>query len=195
VIQSEQEDGRQLISAEDGQPKQGVMLGEFQLDKKFAQTAMSPQPGATGSVFMPGTHRSSFNPAESSIHELSTLVDARKMRAHKEVEVRKLHNRIQVLQLEEDRALRRIEETRTKAQQMIDYRLQQEENIKSLQTKREREMIKLQSLAQEIRRSEQGVKVKVQQSMFRKKQNADIVKQERLLIRKEINKLDKIYLR
>lgn len=54
------------------------------------------------------------------------------MRLHRETEVRKLHNRIQVLQLEEDKALRRIEETRTKAQQMIDYRVKQEETIKSL---------------------------------------------------------------
>lgn len=54
------------------------------------------------------------------------------MRNHRENEVRKLHNRIQMLQLEEDRALRRIDETRKKAQQMLDYKIQQEENAKEL---------------------------------------------------------------
>ena len=73
-----------------------------------------------------------FDPANSTIQDLTSVVDARKMRNHRENEVRKLHNRIQMLQLEEDRALRRIDETRKKAQQMLDYKIQQEENAKEL---------------------------------------------------------------
>lgn len=65
-----------------------------------------------------------FDPANSTIQDLTSMVDARKMRNHRENEVRKLHNRIQMLQLEEDRALKRIEETRKKAQQMLDYKIQ-----------------------------------------------------------------------
>jgi ribosomal protein S10 len=43
---------------------------------------------------------------------------------HKENEVRKLHNRIAVLQEEEEKALKRIEDTRLKAQMMLECKLQ-----------------------------------------------------------------------
>ena len=56
-----------------------------------------------------------FDPASSTIQDLTSVVDDRKMRQHRENEVRKLHNRIQMLQDEEDKALRRIDETRKKA--------------------------------------------------------------------------------
>jgi len=34
-----------------------------------------------------------------------------------------MHNRIKMLQLEEDKALKKIEETRTKAKRMIEFKL------------------------------------------------------------------------
>lgn len=77
---------------------------------------------------------------------------------------------------------------------MIDYRIKQEESIKSLQDKRLREMSKLKSLVQEIRRNEQSVREKVQESLKRKREQANLVKQERVLIKREINKFDQIYL-
>jgi len=43
---------------------------------------------------------------------LSNVAQARQIRQHKEVEVKKLHNRIAMLQAEEEKALKRIEETR-----------------------------------------------------------------------------------
>jgi hypothetical protein len=47
---------------------------------------------------------------------LQSISHARKLREEKETEVKKLHNRIALLQAEEEKALKRIEETRAKAQ-------------------------------------------------------------------------------
>lgn len=44
--------------------------------------------------------------------------------------MRKLHNRIALLQNEEEKALKRIEETRSKAQQMLELKIIQEENAR-----------------------------------------------------------------
>jgi hypothetical protein len=44
-----------------------------------------------------------------------SIVEARKLRESRENDVRKLHNRIALLQSEEEKALKRIEETRAKA--------------------------------------------------------------------------------
>lgn len=38
--------------------------------------------------------KNGFDPASSTIQDLTTIVDARKLRLHRENEVRKLHNRI-----------------------------------------------------------------------------------------------------
>jgi hypothetical protein len=78
---------------------------------QHARTMISPT-----SINNEKSPRRFFDPAISTIQDLTSVVDARKMRNHRENEVRKLHNRIQMLQLEEDKALRRIEETRKKAQ-------------------------------------------------------------------------------
>ena len=45
----------------------------------------------------------------------------------KEAEVRKLHNRIAQLQHEEERALKRIEETRDKANVMLENKIHKEQ--------------------------------------------------------------------
>ena len=52
---------------------------------------------------------------------------AKKIRELKENEVKKLHNRIALLQQEEEKALKRIEETRQKAHQMLENKIQQEQ--------------------------------------------------------------------
>ena len=51
-------------------------------------------------------------------------MQARKLREIKEMDVKKLHNRIALLQAEEERALKRIEETRIKANLMLENKLQ-----------------------------------------------------------------------
>ena len=45
-----------------------------------------------------------------------------------------LHNRIALLQSEEEKALKRIEETRAKAQQMLELKIIQEENARERMT-------------------------------------------------------------
>jgi len=45
------------------------------------------------------------------------------MRELKEMDVRKLHNRIALLQAEEEKALKKIEETKLKAHMMLENKL------------------------------------------------------------------------
>jgi hypothetical protein len=52
-----------------------------------------------------------------------TLNQVKKSRRLADTEVQKLHNRIKMLQLEEDKALKKIEETRRKAKNIIEIRL------------------------------------------------------------------------
>jgi len=64
----------------------------------------------------------------------ASIVEARKLRESRENDVRKLHNRIALLQSEEEKALKRIEETRAKAQQMLELKIIQEENARERMT-------------------------------------------------------------
>lgn len=52
-----------------------------------------------------------------------SLNAVRKQRQNMETDVMQMHNRIKMLQLEEDKALKKIEETRTKAKRMIEFKL------------------------------------------------------------------------
>lgn len=52
-----------------------------------------------------------------------TLNQIRKNRKLVDYDVQKLHNRIRMLQLEEERALRKIDETRRKAKNIMEIRL------------------------------------------------------------------------
>lgn len=49
-----------------------------------------------------------------------SLNQLRKNRQNVDMDVNKLHNRIKMLQLEEEKALRKIEETRKRAQKILD---------------------------------------------------------------------------
>ena len=62
-----------------------------------------------------------------------------------ELDVLRLHNRIQLLQAEEEKALRRIEETRSKARQILMTRAENEAQKSELQAIRERELKKRQA--------------------------------------------------
>lgn len=50
-----------------------------------------------------------------SILGIQTITQARKLREQKEIDLKQLHTRIAQLQAEEERALKMIEDTRTKA--------------------------------------------------------------------------------
>lgn len=60
----------------------------------------------------------------TSMMSVNSVVQARKIREMKEHDVRKLHNRIALLQAEEERALKKIEETKVKAHLMLENKLQ-----------------------------------------------------------------------
>lgn len=70
---------------------------------------------ARTNTFSPEARNASFR--SSKLSELTgvTLNKARKERKIVETDVQKLHNRIKMLQMEEDKALKKIEETRKKA--------------------------------------------------------------------------------
>mgnify|MGYP000982524502 CR=1 FL=1 len=57
-----------------------------------------------------------FNQSVSTVQSITSVIEAKKLRESRENDVRKLHNRIAMLQSEEEKALKRIEETRAKAQ-------------------------------------------------------------------------------
>lgn len=59
----------------------------------------------------------------TSMMSVNSVVQARKIREMKEHDVRKLHNRIALLQAEEERALKKIEETKVKAHLMLENKL------------------------------------------------------------------------
>jgi hypothetical protein len=141
------------------------------------------------------THRSVFDPSASKFQDVQSIVDARKLRLHRENEVRKLHNRIAILQEEEEKALRRIEDTRAKAQAMLEFKIEQEQNARELFNKRRKEQMKLSRIVQETREQEANVRFKVEQSAIKKREIALQIKQEQNKIKKKLSKNDTSYLR
>ena len=80
------------------------------------------------------TSNRGFNRSQVTNMSFGSIVEARKLRESRENDVRKLHNRIALLQSEEEKALKRIEETRAKAQQMLELKIIQEENARERMT-------------------------------------------------------------
>lgn len=69
-----------------------------------------------------------------------SIQQARRLKQEKELQTKQLYNRISILQAEEEKAVKKIEETRIKAQQMLEYKLQQEQMARERQ---EQKMIAL----------------------------------------------------
>ncbi len=67
-----------------------------------------------------------FNDFNSSTLTVS-LNQVRKNRKVADSDVQKLHNRIRMLKLEEDKALKKIEETRRKAKKILESRFNEEQ--------------------------------------------------------------------
>lgn len=84
------------------------------------------------SVNSESVRQGEFQPGQSLLSTLSNVGEARRLRLDRENDVRKLHTRISLLQAEEEKALRRIEETRAKAQQMLEFKIEQEEQANKL---------------------------------------------------------------
>ena len=68
------------------------------------------------------------------------MAKVRSSRVRLEHDVNQMHNRIQLLELEEKRALKRIEETRQQADKILSHRAEHMEYQKELAAVREREL-------------------------------------------------------
>lgn len=69
-------------------------LGEISLGKSTMLTPRHGEDYLSGDF---ARNKKSFDPASSTIEDLNSLYDARKMLMHRENEVKKLHNRISML--------------------------------------------------------------------------------------------------
>ena len=82
---------------------------------------------------------------------VSSIQQARRLKHEKELQTRQLYNRISILQAEEERAVKKIEETRIKAQQMLEYKLQQEQMVRERQEQKAVALNRARDLVQEKR--------------------------------------------
>ena len=90
-----------------------------------------------------------FNQSINTVQSITSVIEARKLRESRENDVRKLHNRIAMLQSEEEKALKRIEETRAKAQQMLELKIIQEENARERMQNKHKALEKARSMVVE----------------------------------------------
>ena len=82
---------------------------------------------------------------------VSTIAQARKLKQEKELHTRQLYNRISLLQAEEEKAVKKIQETRARAQQMLEYKIQQEQIQKERQEQKIIALNKARDLVDEMR--------------------------------------------
>lgn len=98
----------------------------------------------------------------SQLSELAgvTLNKIKKNKKEVEVDVQKLHNRIKMLQFEEEKALKKIEETRKKAKQILEVKLANEKKKRIQQSSHtpNRNSITLQSFQNSLHLFEQPVR-------------------------------------
>ena len=93
------------------------------------------------------------------------------------MEVKKLHNKIANLQAEEEKALKRIEETRAKAQQMLEFKISQEENLKERENQKLEHLTHARNKVLQQKEFDYNLKVKLQQIQETKKFNAQIIQE------------------
>lgn len=130
-----------------------------------------------------------------SLMSVSSVVQARKIRELKEQDVKKLHNRIALLQAEEERALKKIEETKVKAHSMLENKLQQEQYARDRYEKKETDLAKARGLVIEKRGEKESSRIKVMMVHEKKKMDAQAVKMESMKLQKILEKNEKKYLR
>ena len=131
----------------------------------------------------------------ASMMSVNSVAHARKMRELKEHDVRKLHNRIALLQAEEEKALKKIEETKLKAHMMLENKLQQEQYARERMEKKENDLAKARGLVIEKRGEKENTRIKVMMAQEKKKQDAQQVKMESMKLSKMASKNEKKYLR
>lgn len=111
---------KELNGFDDG-PAANYLSAGHSKDRSPA-TSLSPPNQEAAKGFLPeidsgqlSVSNKGFARSHASHLSFGSLVEARKVREQRETDVRKLHNRIALLQSEEEKALKRIEETRAKA--------------------------------------------------------------------------------
>ena len=82
-----------------------------------------------------------FLPNGSLVHQVS-VSQIRQSRQKVELDVLRLHNRIQLLEAEEERAVKIIEDTKQKVKQILKTRAENEAHQRELEQVREKEIRK-----------------------------------------------------
>ena len=136
-----------------------------------------------------------FNHSVNTINSIASVVEARKLRESRENDVRKLHNRIAMLQSEEEKALKRIEETRAKAQQMLELKIIQEENARERMQNKHKALEKARSIVLEKKEQEKQVAAMKEVSYLKKIEAAKQIKEEKRIYKKKITKNERVYLK
>ena len=124
-----------------------------------------------------------------------SIVEARKLRESRGNDVKKLHNRIALLQNEEEKALKRIEETRAKAQQMLELKIIQEENARERMSNRAKALEKAREMVSSKKEQQLQVREKVEVSLLKKVGQAKLIKEEKKLLKKKMSKNERVYLK
>ena len=127
-----------------------------------------------------GTRRSQREKTFSP--KVISLSQVKKNRQQVEEDVSKLHNRIRMLQMEEEKALKKIEETRKKAKQLLEGRSSMDKKVRR-EDKRENPE-KLIEKKYELRK---GVLEKLEQLHKQKQNDVQIMKKEKQEIKKKKN--------
>lgn len=136
-----------------------------------------------------------FNRSQVTNLSFGSIVEARKLRESRENDVRKLHNRIALLQSEEEKALKRIEETRAKAQQMLELKIIQEENARERMTNKAKALEKAREIVSSKKEQQLQVRERVEISLLKKVEMAKMVKEEKKALKKKISKNERNYLK
>eukprot|EP00347_Sterkiella_histriomuscorum_P017151 403350473 len=144
------------------------------------------------------THRKNRISFDGNINNLPqiSLGQAKRLNRDKEMEVLKIHNRIRVLQMEEDKTLKKIHETRRKAKQMQEIQNQSLISHKSNSLLRDQSNSAFQTLAMERKESVKKIQIgredQVMRVLLKKQEQARELKERSLIHEKEIVKQEAV---
>lgn len=132
---------------------------------------------------------------QNSVMGMQSVTMAKKLREQKEGDVKKLHNRIALLQAEEEKALKRIEETRYKAQQMLENKMQQEQYLRERAEYKEKALQEARDFVASKREEAFGMSKQRKILVYEKnKMQADNVRDEGKKLYKQKVKLERVQL-
>ncbi|CDW75179.1 UNKNOWN [Stylonychia lemnae] len=152
--------------------------------------------------FSPEMKNQTHSFRSSQLSELTgtTLNQVRKSKKLVQGDVQKLHNRIRMLQLEEERALKKIEETRKKAKQMLEVKVANEKkriklNNSQTPVRNYRNLATASILNDEKEDPHQLHMLQLERSQKRKQEEISMIRKEKKLIQKRKQQIDKAYIR